>query len=172
MYKLKYYGVSETPLKWFKSYLTNRTQYVQLDDVNSKPLRIITGVPQGSILGPLLFIIYVNDLYLATQNFESILYADDTTLINSLCTFNFGPQSNNRYISNNINSELNKVYHWLAANKLSLNIPKTKYMLFYFPQRRLNMNINLKIKDTQLERTSEFDFLGLIINEKLNWNDN
>ena len=167
--KLKHYGVTGISLKWFESYLMNRSQYVQLDSGYSNPLHITTGVPQGSILGPLLFIIYINDLYLASPKFESILYADDTTLISSLCTFNYSLSSNND-VSNNINLELNKVHDWLVANKLSLNIPKTKFMVFSFSQSRTEINLNLKLDNTDIERTSEFNFLGLIVNENLNWN--
>ena len=170
LHKLRHYGVDGTPLNWFQSYLKGRCQYVQFDDTRSKLSNISTGVPQGSILGPLLFIIYVNDMPWASSKFNSILYADDTTLINSLCSFDLnGNDQNHDSVTNNINSELTKVYNWLNANKLSLNISKTKYMIFHFPQRKLNININLKIEDTNIDRTSEFDFLGLRIQENLLW---
>ena len=112
----------------------------------------------------------INDLYLASSKFESILYADDTTLISSLCTFNYNPLSNDDNVTNNINFELNKVHNWLVANKLSLNVSKTKFMVFSFPQRKLDLNINLKIVDTYIERTTEFNFLGLTVNENENLN--
>ena len=170
LHKLRHYGVDGTPLNWFQSYLKGRCQYVQFDDVRSKLSNISTGVPQGSILGPLLFIIYVNDMPWASPNFNAILYADDTTLINSLCSFNLNNDGlNYDSVENTINCELSKVYNWLAANKLSLNISKTKFMIFHFPQRKLNININLKIVDKTIERTGEFDFLGLRIQENLLW---
>ena len=87
LHKLNYYGIEGTPLNWFKSYLSNRTQYVQFDNVSSNPLTISTGVPQGSILGPLLFIIYMNDMHSVSNNFDSIHYADDTSLIKSISSF-------------------------------------------------------------------------------------
>ena len=170
-HKLKHYGVNGTALHWFKSYLTDRSQYVQFDEICSKTLPIQTGVPQGSILGPLLFIIYVNDLCQASPKFESILYADDTTLINSLCVFTTDDSDNHENISDVINHELNKVYDWLSSNKLSLNVSKTKFMIFHFPQRKLNFEINLQIANTPIDRTAVFDFLGLTINENLNWNN-
>ena len=121
MRKLAYYGINGSALEWFTSYLTGRTQYVEKDGVSSDILSLSTGVPQGSILGPLLFFIYMNDIPNCTEYFNFILYADDTTLssivrIPSLSLIN-------------INNELAKVYDWLAVNKLSLNIRKTKYVM-------------------------------------------
>ena len=171
LYKLNCYGVNGTSLNWFKSYLTNRHQYVQFDDISSKTRPIQTGVPQGSILGPLLFIIYVNDMHKASSKFESILYADDTTLVNSLCCFQQNNASSSKSISTNINNELDKVHDWLAANKLSLNISKTKFMIFHFPQRKIKLDINLKIVDSPIERKENFEFLGLTVHENLHWSD-
>lgn len=94
-----------------------------------------------------------------------ILYADDATLISSLSPFNL------RTEIETANLELAKVHEWLTLNKLSLNIKKTRYMLFHFPQRQINFTQlpDLQISNVTIERTSEFDFLGLIINENLNW---
>ena len=82
--KLKYYGITGTPLCWFMGYLSNRTQYVEINNVISSRSTISTGVPQGSILGPLLFFIYMNDLPCASNLFHCILYADDTTLFSTI----------------------------------------------------------------------------------------
>ena len=89
-----YYGIKDTPLNWLISYLSNRLQYVQMGDVLSDTLPISTGVPQGSILGPLLFLLYVNDIHLASDKFNAILYADDTTLVGPLCSFKYDRKSN------------------------------------------------------------------------------
>ena len=125
--KLDYYGIKDTPLLWFKSYLTNRYQYVDYNGIVSSNLPLTTGVSQGSILGPLMFIIYMNDIYKVSNKFHSILYADDTTLESPLCTFDTSAL-NHKYnldlLSRYINSELNLIYEWLYLNKLSLNIKK------------------------------------------------
>ena len=85
--KLRYYGIQGIALNWFQSYLTKRSQYVQCNDNSSSIREIETGVPRGSILGPLLFIIYMNDIHTVSDKFSFILYADDTTLISPLCSF-------------------------------------------------------------------------------------
>ena len=169
--KLKYYGIQETSLKWFTSYLSNRTQYVQIDDTSSQKKNIKTGVPQGSILGPLLFIIYMNDIQHASAVFDSILYADDTNLISPMSVFSTH-SGDIRLTSDNINLELIKISDWMAVNKLSLNIGKTKFMIFHYPQRKLTQeNIpHVKINEITINQTNEFNFLGLTISETLQWN--
>ena len=85
---LNFYGISNTPLKWFQSYLWGGQQFVEFDGTCSDTTFINTGVPQGFILGPLLFLIYMNDIHMASEKFDMILYADDTNLISPLCSFN------------------------------------------------------------------------------------
>ena len=166
--KLSYYGLDNISVKWFDSYLNNRKQLVCIDDNNSSEELITTGVPQGSVLGPLLFIIYINDLYYATDKFKPVLFADDTTLMSTLCTFTriIGSDAD---ISYNINKELDKIHEWLCANKLSLNADKTKYMIFRYPQRRNIPVLELKFNNTSIEKVQVFDFLGLTISETLDW---
>ena len=118
--KLPKYGIKDSALSLFRSYLTARSQFVKLGTTESTILSVDFGVPQGSILGPLLFIIFINDLPNATKLFTK-LFADDTFL----CAEN----SDVELLVSEVNSELENVYQWLAANKLSLNISKTKYML-------------------------------------------
>ena len=166
--KLQFYGIQGTCLEWFRSYLSNRTQFVEIDGIQSVSQTINTGVPQGSILGPLLFIIYMNDINTASNKFEAILYADDTSLSSTLKTF-----SNNtpEETSLTINRELNLIHEWLSANKLSLNIKKTKYMVFRYPRKtnRLMPNLIISLNGHLLERVNNFDFLGLTIDETLSW---
>merc|ERR1712121_172320 len=105
MGKLKYYGVHGIALDWFKSYLGDRKQYVQYNDSNSSYSNISTGVPQGSILGPPLFIIYMNNIANVTDKFHFTLHADDTSLIEPICTFQSNMKNNNETLDA-INKEL------------------------------------------------------------------
>ena len=118
LHKLKHYGLSKNSTELIKKNIENRTQYVNFDNVNSDHQKISTGVPQGSILGPLLFLIYVYDLHNSSELFQFILFADDTTL------------ETKKGINNNlINRELCKISThsiWFKVNKLSLNVPKSK----------------------------------------------
>ena len=171
--KLHFYGIKNTPLNWFKSYLSKRCQYVDFNGTESSKLPLTTGVPQGSILGPLMFIIYMNDIYKVSNKFHSILYADDTTLESPLCTFDTSA-INHKYdldlLSTNINTELNLVYEWLCLNKLSLNIKKTKFMIFHNRQRNINSIIpNLHINNHFIERVTNFNFLGVTLDQHMSW---
>ena len=110
-----------------QSYLTNRKQYVEINNTQSTKNEITVGVPQGSILGPLLFIIYINDIIHSSTIFRFIICADDTTLYTTLDT--------QEDINDIVNDELVKINNWLKVNKLSLNVAKTKAMLFHMPQK-------------------------------------
>ena len=152
--KLSYYGVKETALSLFKSYLSNRKQYVEYLNTTSNFTDIKTGVPQGSILGPLLFIIYINDFPSASTIFSLIMYADDTTLCSTLNAFK--PKSQNETLNGNINKELCKIDKWLKLNKLSLNTTKSKFIIFYMPQKRVEIPI--------------ININNVTIDKKLSWN--
>ena len=120
------------------------------------------GVPQGSILGPLLFSIYINDLPKTCPKFHCIMYADDTTLYSFLENF----ESND--VEREINCELDKVNLWLKANKLSLNVTKTKCMFFH--KRKTLPLINLSINNAKVENVIKFNYLGFMLDECLSWN--
>ena len=120
--KLEHYGVSGLALNWFSSYLSNRKQFVSYDGHNSSHLDIVCGVPQGSILGPLLFLIFVNDLYNVSEKLFFILFADDSNLLLS------GPNVND--LCEQMNAELISVVNWFKMNKLCLNVKKTNFMIF------------------------------------------
>ena len=154
--KLHYYGINGAALQLLRSYLSNRKQFVQLGDVISLKTDILMGVPQGSILGPLLFIIYINDMVHSSESFKFINFADDTTLITKIS------------INDSINDELAKFYNWLKANKLSLNVNKTKAIAFHMPQKIIQLPL-LQIAGTNIEFVDNFNFLGLTINKHLTW---
>ena len=162
--KLDYYGIRDKAHDLLRSYLTNRKQFTQCNNKSSDPLIITTGVPQGSILGPLLFIIYINDISKVSNSFYPIVYADDTTLSATLGTF--GPVKDQR---KKINTELGKISDWLKLNKLSLNINKTKAMIFRTPQKTVQPP-TIEIDNTPIEFVHEFNFLGIIIDQHLTWN--
>ena len=145
-----------------KSYFSNRKQYVQLDDVMSSMQYINTGIPQGSIVGPLFFSIYINDLVKCTEKFNCILYADDTTL--NLTIDCFGKEIHD--IEQNISAE--RISKWLELNRLQLNTEKSKFMLFHMPQKSIP-NLKLIISGLIIEHVTQLKCLGLNIDSNLNW---
>ena len=161
--KLKHYGVCDSALNLMKSYLENRKQFVQFDECISEMKAIHKGVPQGSILGPLLFLIYINDIPNSSKLFNFLMYADDTTLY---CCLEDIYSINKEQV---LNSELKSVHLWLSANKLTLNVNKSKFMLFSKHKNTQLPELNLQINNSNIQSTSEFNFLGLHINTKLNW---
>ena len=173
MDKLKYYGLYETSLNWFRSYLHDRYQYTEYNGTCSDVINLTTGVPQGSILGPLLFIIYMNDIHVATSNFTATLYADDTNLLSPMCSFSSSNSlnpTNLTEVTNSINDELSHVHELLLINKLSVNVCKIKFMIFHHQQRRIDTLISdVKLDSQSIEHVSEFNFLGLTLDEHLSW---
>ena len=120
--KLFHYGIRGIALDWFKNYLTYRKQFVDIEGKHSVLRELNCGVPQGSLLGPLLFSIYINDFDKSSDLFSFILFADDLNL--------FISHNDIEVLFNIVNSELTCIANWIKANKLSLNIQKTNYMLF------------------------------------------
>ena len=167
LHKLKHYGVNGNILKWFSNYLSNRKQYIQYDKINkTNCLNTKCGVPQGSILGPLLFLLYINDLYQASNIIKPIMFADDTNF--------FYSHRNIKSLFNIMNNELNHVNAWFKANKLSLNNKKTEYTFFHKLSRKDNIPLllpTLTINNISIKRSNQIKFLGIVIDENITWND-
>ena len=162
--KLSFYGIKNNNLKWFNSYLSNRKQYITTDQGNTDMETITCGVPQGSILGPLLFLIFINDLSQATSILDPIMFADDTNL--------FYSNENVDTLFETVNKELVNINTWFQANKLSLNANKTKYVFFHKPKKKVPFNLpTLKINSTEIKREQSLKFLGVIIDESLTWKE-
>ena len=162
LYKLNYYGIAGTELQLLTNYLQNRKQYAIFNNHESDLIEIITGVPQGSILGPLLFSIIINDLKKCIEKIRFFMYVDDTSLYLNLEDFD----SNNFEFE--INAELQKVSMWLKKNKLSLNSDKTKLMIFHRRQKRVK-EFNITISSTNIERVQSFNFLGISLSKNMSW---
>ena len=159
--KLEHYGVRGTALRWFKSYLSNRQQYVEFNGTSSESCEIKCGVTQGSILGLLLFLLYINDLCNVSKVMDFILFADDTNIFFSHKDFNLLPEI--------LNSELLKLTQWCRANKLSINFKNSNFMVFRPRQRRQTVDISIQIDNNVIERVKETVFLGVILDEHLSW---
>ena len=162
--KLTFYGLSNNAVKLIESYFCKRRQYVNYNGAVSDTVELTTGVPQGSVLGPLLFLIYVNDISISTDFFKMILFADDTTLMFSL-------KSNAAYCNNLINSELAKLATYFNCNRLSLNVSKSRFMMFHQPQKKNLPNFIFNINGAEILKTETFNFLGLTINSQIKWHD-
>ena len=164
--KLKFYGLNDNAIKLLKNYLSDRNQYVQLGNTKSQLHGISRGIPQGSVMGPLLFNIVINDLNAATKKFDLIMYADDTTLISTLETF--GNTNRPTEIENNISDEISKITTWLHSNKLKLNASKSKFMIF-FKHPRIIPKLNIWANGNQIDEVQEFNFLGITIDQNITW---
>jgi len=160
--KLKYYGLCSNSIALLRNYLQNRQQYVCWNNhANSARTDITIGVPQGSILGPILFIIYMSDFKYSSNLFNFIFYADDTTLYLDTALGNINEAQ--------INHELTNVVSWLNVNKLSVNSKKTKFMIFSY--RKVPQVPNIILQTVPIEQVDHFNFLGLTIDKHLSWKE-
>ena len=163
--KLELNGVRGNALQWFSSYLSGRKQVCKINHELSNPILNTCGVPQGSNLGPLLFLIYIYDLPNCLKFTKASMFADDT---NMHCQADSAAN-----IAAMINSDLNNVHQWLLSNKLTLSVEKTDYMIIGSRQRlnQILTNPDIVMGDNKMNKVSNKTFLGVILDEQLNWHD-
>ena len=161
LHKLEHYGIIGVALDWFKNYLSNRIQVVKYNSARSHSLEIKCGVPLGSVLRPLLFLIYMNDICKCSRLLSFILFADNTNLFLS------HQDTDNLY--NAMNQELKNITTWLLTNKLSLNVNETHFMIFKTKNRTFSQRMSIMIDGQQIGQVKYTQFLGLFIDEELSW---
>ena len=160
--KLRFYGIQNSALTLIQSYLQNRKQFVQSEDLKSDTANLDTGVPQGSILGPFLFLVFMNDFHHSTSRFQMVNYADDTTLLSNISSFS------SVLSGGSVGAELERVNDWLLANKMCINVKKTKLM--YFSPRSKQINFpDVSLNGVVVEVVEDFNYLGIVLDKHLTW---
>ena len=157
--KLEHYVIRRIPFNWFKSYLTKRHQFVEINNAQSETLFNECGVPQGSVLGPLLFLIYTNKLLKGTNYSDIYHFADDTNL---LCS-----SKSLKEINKKINFDLKNIVHWLKTNKISLNTNKTEIILFKTKKIDIKKHMNFRTSGQKTNIVKEAKYLGLMLDQHL-----
>lgn len=159
--KLYKYGFHDITHKWLKNYISNRRQFVHVKGCFSDKAELLCGVPQGSILGPLLFLIYINDMFNASNLLSPIMFADDTTLLLS--------HSNFHSLIKEANVGLAAYASWFNLNKLSLNIKKSNFIIFSGRKKYFEEVSKIFINSIEMPKVSSTRFLGVYVDENLNW---
>ena len=159
--KLKNIGFSAPVINWFTSYLSSRTAVTSINNITSTPQPVTVGVSQGSILGHLLFLIFINDLPQCLKHCKSILYADDTLL------YYAGKTENDLQVK--INEDLNSRSQWLNNNLLTLNYEKTKFMIF--ANKKQSTKVDITIENKKVLEESSFNYLGVTLSSDLTWHN-
>ena len=154
--KLNYYGFRGVSNTWFRSYLLDRKQKVCINGFESQIKPVHHGVPQGSVLGPILFLLYINDLHKCIKFSENYHFADDTNLLSI---------SDYKTLQNNINCDLKSLHKWLLANKISLNKDKTELIFFHKVRTKIPIDIKIKMNGLRLCHSNRIKYLGIYIDE-------
>ena len=157
--KIKTYGIRGKALDLLQSYLSNRKQYVVYNEKVSKYQTIKCGVPQGSILGPTLFLLYINDIKNISNLLKFIIFADDTNIYYS--------NEDIKVVEKTMNEELIKLVSWFKANKLTLNVEKTNFIIF--SKKRIRNRMSITIENKTIKEVNETKFLGVIVDKNLSW---
>ena len=163
LHKLEYYGIRGVCNDWFKSYLSDGTQFVSINGYNSDLMPVHCGVPQGSVLGPLLFLIYINDLHKAIQYCKVHHFADDTN--------RFHTSKPVKNLNKLVNRDMKHLNNWLSANKISLNVEKTELVIFKSSKKVLLDEIKIKPSEKRLYPSNSIKYLGVKIDRFLHWHD-
>ena len=161
--KLEHYGIRGIAKKWFENYLCKRKQLAKFNGIKSERMTITTGVPQGSVLGPLLFLLYINDIQYCSELVSVILFADDTNVLYS--------HSCLKTLNEILQIDMKKITNWLNVNKLSLNTTKTKFILFRSRNKKSKHDLNISINEENIKQVKSITFLGIVIDEFLTWRD-
>jgi len=159
--KLNLYGIRGIINDWFKSYLQNRRQTTLINQKISGKNDMVLGVPQGSVLGPLLFLLYINDISAISKTLQFHLFADDTNILYSNKCL--------KSLEKKMNDELKKLYEWLITNKLTLNIKKSNFVIFSSLRKKVHYEVNLKINCVPLENKNYVKYLGILLDSNLTW---
>ena len=158
--KLEHYGIRGNSLNCFKSYLNNRSQFVSINNKCSEINKLTCGVPQGSALRPLLFLIYINDLPNISKKLKFFLFADDTNI--------YYEDKNTKTIQQVVNTELKKMVEWLNTNRLALNISKTNFVIFS-PSNKPKRKVIILLNKKALEEKEYVKYLGVLQDSTLSF---
>ena len=159
--KLSYYGVRGIANNWFKTFLTNKQHFTSIEENSSDEITNTHGVPQGSVLRPLLFLIYINDLHKAIKNSDVYHYADDTNLLLT--------HKSSKKINKLINQDLTTLCKWLRASKISLNAAKTEIIIFRRKNTQVLKKFNFRLSGQKIEVTDQVKYQGILLNNTLTW---